>query len=149
LVVRSLARLNEAGVTLSVDDFGTGFCSFEYLRLMPLHILKIDKTFIRNAAKNRDDAVIVAALISLAHKLSLKVIAEGLENQEQVDLLERLNCDAMQGFLFAEPVSAHQFERLLLGTASKHYEEPSLVWATLRGISPVRWKRSLLSPGAV
>jgi EAL domain-containing protein (putative c-di-GMP-specific phosphodiesterase class I) len=145
-VVRSLTRLGESGVTLSIDDFGTGFCSFEYLRRMPLHILKIDETFVRNAATNADDAAMVAALISLAHRLRLKVIAEGLENQDQVELLKRLDCDAMQGFMFAKPMPANQFERLLVRTAAKPKDILSRVWPIPRSeISPRTWKAALSS----
>jgi len=112
-VRRSLNRLNELGVKLSIDDFGTGFSSFEYLRRLPLRVLKIDEAFVRNSCDDRDDAAVVIAIIDLAHRLRLKVIAEGIETESQLEFLQEIGCDAMQGFVLARPLPADQFRTLL------------------------------------
>lgn len=94
------------GIQFSIDDFGTGFSSLSYLKQIPAHELKIDKSFVFNMCNNENDAVIVRSIIELAHNLSLHVIAEGVEDKETLDLLQLLDCDAVQGFYIQRPVSA-------------------------------------------
>jgi diguanylate cyclase (GGDEF)-like protein len=113
-----LERLSRMGVIVSVDDFGTGYSSMSYLRRFPIDKLKIDRSFITNIMTSADDASIVQAIISLAHGLRLKVVAEGIENADQVSFLQKLGCDQYQGFFFSRPVDAAGFERLLRSGAA-------------------------------
>ena len=108
-----LERLSTMGVAVSVDDFGTGYSSMSYLRKFPIDKLKIDRTFINEIVTRSDDASIVRAIISLAHGLRLKVVAEGVETRAQLGFLQSLGCDQYQGFYFSVPLSAIAFEDLL------------------------------------
>jgi diguanylate cyclase (GGDEF)-like protein len=114
--IQVLRQLSDLGVRISVDDFGTGYSSLSYLRRLPLDKLKIDRSFIREVAASRDDAEIVRAIVSLAHSLHLKVIAEGVETAEQLAFLRGLGCDQYQGFHCSPPVPADEFE-LMMRTA--------------------------------
>ena len=110
---RKLQILRRAGVEISVDDFGTGYCSLSYLARLPVDVLKIDRSFVvrmRDAGYPRN---IVAMIVSLAHTLGLKVIAEGVEDEEQVKLLKDLGCDQIQGYLVSRPVPPQEIEALL------------------------------------
>jgi diguanylate cyclase (GGDEF)-like protein len=111
--VRILAKLSEMGVLVSVDDFGTGYSSMSYLRRFPIDKLKIDRGFINEVISRPDDASIVRAIVSLAHSLRLKVVAEGVESTEQLDFLKKLGCDQYQGYHFSPAVPAAQFETLI------------------------------------
>jgi diguanylate cyclase (GGDEF)-like protein len=111
--VEILERLSRMGVVVSVDDFGTGYSSMSYLRRFPIDKLKIDRSFISNLMTSADDASIVRAIISLAHGLRLKVVAEGVETGEQAAFLQKLGCDQFQGFHFGRPVTAAAFEALM------------------------------------
>ena len=111
--IEILKRLSGLGVRISVDDFGTGYSSLSYLRRLPLDKLKIDHSFIQEVTTSRDDAQIVRAIVSLAHSLHLKVIAEGVETEEQLDFLRRLGCDQYQGYFCSKPVPADAFARFL------------------------------------
>ena len=102
--IHILNDLKRLGVTLSIDDFGTGYSSLAYLKRFPLDILKIDRSFVADVSADPDDAAIVASIISLAHNLRLKVIAEGVETGEQLAYLRRQGCDQMQGYYFSRPV---------------------------------------------
>ncbi len=99
-------RLGELGTHLSIDDFGTGYSSLSYLRKLPAEELKIDRSFIMDLEHSADARAVVDAVIKLAHALGLKVVAEGVENQRQQQVLEGMQCDELQGFLFAKPMSA-------------------------------------------
>ena len=111
--VRILEQLSAMGVVVSVDDFGTGYSSMSYLRRFPIDKLKIDRIFINEIASSSEDASIVCAIISLAHSLKLKVVAEGVETPAQLDFLRTAGCDEYQGYLFSRPLPAAAFERLL------------------------------------
>ncbi len=111
--IEILRRLSGLGVRISVDDFGTGYSSLSYLRRLPLDKLKIDHSFIQEVTTSRDDAQIVRAIVSLAHSLHLKVIAEGVETEEQLDFLRRLGCDQYQGYYCSRPVPAEAFARFM------------------------------------
>src|SRR5215213_8892419 len=101
-----LSQLKSMGISISIDDFGTGFSSLASLKRLPIDALKIDQSFVREATSDPDDAALVMAIITLAHNLRLKVIAEGVETDEQLQLLQLLRCDEIQGYFFSKPVSA-------------------------------------------
>ncbi len=114
--VQVLTQIAALGVRISVDDFGTGYSSLSYLRRLPLHKLKIDRSFIRDIESSRDDAQIVRAIVSMAHSLKLEVTAEGVENDAQYDFIRSLGCEQYQGFLCSAPVPAEQFVDALHGS---------------------------------
>ncbi len=111
--VALLEELSELGVVVAIDDFGTGYSSMSYLQRFPIDKLKIDRSFISHVASNAGDASIVRAIISLAHGLRLKVIAEGVESEEQLGILKRMGCDQYQGFFRSAAVPAAEIERFV------------------------------------
>jgi diguanylate cyclase (GGDEF)-like protein len=111
--VERMRELKEMGVTLSIDDFGTGYSSLSALKSFPISTLKIDKSFVRDLASSTDDQAIALAVISLGHRLHLRVIAEGVETAEQRDFLLANDCDEMQGYLFSPPVPAERITEML------------------------------------
>ncbi len=111
--VRKLRELREMGMQLALDDFGTGYSSLAYLSRLPLDTLKIDRGFVHGMTEKADDTSIVSAIISLAQALRLKVVAEGVETEQQAQLLRLLRCDQAQGYLFSPPVPAEKIETLL------------------------------------
>lgn len=106
--IRKLLQLKEMGFKLSIDDFGTGYSSLSYLVQFPLNYLKIDRSFIQYITSLDDKQAVVDAIIQMAHRLHMKVIAEGVEQEEQVELLERLGCDMIQGYYYAKPMPLHE-----------------------------------------
>jgi diguanylate cyclase (GGDEF)-like protein len=110
---RSLLALKEFGFALAVDDFGTGYCSLNYLKRFPLDTLKIDRSFVADISDDPDDAAIVRAIIALGHSLDLKIVAEGVETLAQLQFLQAEECDAIQGFLMSAAVPAASFAELL------------------------------------
>ncbi|CAH1086749.1 EAL domain-containing protein [Candidatus Nitrotoga sp. 1052] len=108
-----LEEMKEMGLKLSVDDFGTGYSSLSYLKRFPIDKFKIDQSFVHDLTTDTDDAVIVSTIISMAHSLKLKVIAEGVETAEQLAFLKQQGCDEIQGYYFSQPISAEQFTKLL------------------------------------
>jgi EAL domain-containing protein (putative c-di-GMP-specific phosphodiesterase class I) len=111
--IRKLRAVRDMGVEIAVDDFGTGYSSLSYISRLPINTLKIDRAFIMNMTSKPDDLSIVSTIISLGHSLELKVVAEGVETEEQANLLRLLKCDEFQGYLFSRPVPAEQIEILL------------------------------------
>jgi diguanylate cyclase (GGDEF)-like protein/PAS domain S-box-containing protein len=111
--VATMKELQGLGVRLSIDDFGTGYSSLAVLKSFPVARLKIDKSFITHLATSENDRAVTAAVISLGQKLNLRVIAEGVETEEQIAFLRENNCDEMQGYHFSRPVAAAAIERLL------------------------------------
>lgn len=109
-----LDELTYLGMRVSIDDFGTGYSSLSYLHKFAVDRLKIDKSFVQDLPENKENAEIIKAIISLGHALQLDVIAEGCETTEQLDILRKLGCDAIQGFLLARPLSAEKAQELLI-----------------------------------
>jgi EAL domain-containing protein (putative c-di-GMP-specific phosphodiesterase class I) len=112
--ITALRRLRDAGVILSIDDFGTGYSSLGYLKQFPVDTLKIDRSFVKDLHSSNDDAAICSAIIAMARELRLKVVAEGVEVQEQLDFLRLHGCDQIQGFLISKPVPLNDLDRLLI-----------------------------------
>ncbi len=108
-----LTRLNALGVKISIDDFGTGYSSLAYLKRMPVHEIKIDKSFVVNMTEDESDAVIVRSIIELAHNLGLQVIAEGVESQDIWNMLKKLDCDKIQGYHICRPLPADELDSYL------------------------------------
>jgi EAL domain-containing protein (putative c-di-GMP-specific phosphodiesterase class I) len=111
--IATLQELKRIGVLISLDDFGTGYCSLNYLKRFPIDSIKIDRSFVTDIATSAEDAAIALTIISLAHSLNRTVIAEGVEDDIQLNLLRRHRCDEMQGYLFSGPLPAVDFARLL------------------------------------
>ncbi|MEY2890651.1 MAG: hypothetical protein RJA98_559 [Pseudomonadota bacterium] len=115
-VIPALHRLNEIGVEISIDDFGTGYSSLAYLTTLPISELKIDRSFVRDLGMTPQSSAVVTAIIALARSLGLRVIAEGVENLRQMEVLHRLGCGIMQGFLFSRPQAPEDIELWLQQT---------------------------------
>jgi diguanylate cyclase (GGDEF)-like protein len=111
--IRVLKRLKDVGVSLSVDDFGTGYSSLSYIKRLPVDNLKIDMSFVRDVTRDPDAASIITAITTLARSLNLKTIAEGVETEEQRNILHLLRCDMGQGYLFSPAVPAEEFDKML------------------------------------
>lgn len=111
--IATLNSLKGLGVTLSVDDFGTGYSSLSYLKLFPIDVLKVDRSFVSDATSNPDDAAIVRTIVNMAHSLGLSVIAEGAETVAQVAFLHYVGCNELQGYYFSKPLSQEAAEQLL------------------------------------
>lgn len=111
--VNTLLALKDMGIKISIDDFGTGYSSLMYLKRFPTSTLKIDRSFVHDIISNPDDIAIVKAIISLAHNLKMKVVAEGVETEEQFTCLKGLMCDEFQGYLFSRPVAAEEIPPFL------------------------------------
>jgi diguanylate cyclase (GGDEF)-like protein/PAS domain S-box-containing protein len=109
----TMRALHASGIRISIDDFGTGYSSLSHLKRFPIKTVKIDRSFIRDITSDPDDAAIVGAIIVMAHNMGLRVIAEGVETQQQLDFLHSLHCDEIQGFLFSPPVPHHEACALL------------------------------------
>ena len=108
-VSRQLLSFRDAGIQVAIDDFGTGYSSLAYLKKFDIDYLKIDQSFVRNLSSESSDLVLCEAIITMAHRLGMKVIAEGVETQQQCDLLMETGCDYAQGYLFSRPLSAEAF----------------------------------------
>jgi diguanylate cyclase (GGDEF)-like protein/PAS domain S-box-containing protein len=111
--LRMMQRLRERGIHLALDDFGTGYSSLAYLKRFPINTLKIDKAFIDDIATSAEDRHMAQAIITIAHNLGLKVVAEGVEHENQLSILRRYKCEMLQGYLYSKPLNAVRFERLL------------------------------------
>jgi EAL domain-containing protein (putative c-di-GMP-specific phosphodiesterase class I) len=110
----TLRSLKAIGVSIAIDDFGTGYSSLSYLKRFPIDSLKIDRSFVTELPGNQDDASIAQAVITMGHALRLKIVAEGVETQAQLDFLAANFCDEMQGYFFARPLPADACTQLML-----------------------------------
>ena len=108
--IDKLAHLRSLGIHISIDDFGTGYSSLSYLQKLPIDIIKIDRSFVQDIETNANNLAITKVIIELSHKFDLRCVAEGIEKKAQADLLKSYGCDIAQGFYFAKPVSAKEFE---------------------------------------
>ncbi len=114
--IEQLQRLMQLGVTIAVDDFGTGYSSLNYLKRFPIHVLKIDRSFVKDIGKDSDDSAIVGAVIALAHNLKLEVVAEGVETVEQLNFLRERGCQKAQGFLLSYPLLVEEVPAIFGGS---------------------------------
>jgi EAL domain-containing protein (putative c-di-GMP-specific phosphodiesterase class I) len=104
-----LQEIKDIGVTISVDDFGTGYSALAYLKRFPIDELKVDRSFVTEIPANGEDSAIVRAVIAMSHSMDLRVVAEGVETEEQLRYLRRLHCDAIQGHFFSAPLPKQEF----------------------------------------
>ena len=111
--MRKLKLLNEMGISLALDDFGTGYSSLSYLKKLPIDLVKIDRSFIMDIPSDPDDVELTRAIISMSHSLMLKVIAEGIETEEQNTFLKNSDCDYGQGYLYSIPTTPEEIARML------------------------------------
>ena len=114
----TLRRLGELGLRIAIDDFGTGYSSLAYLRHLPVHKLKVDRSFLRSIHSDAADEAIVRAIAALGKTLGMAVAAEGIENEAQLSRLLALGCEEWQGHYFSAPLDAPAFERILQSPAS-------------------------------
>ncbi|SOC57884.1 PAS domain S-box-containing protein/diguanylate cyclase (GGDEF) domain-containing protein [Chromohalobacter canadensis] len=119
-ILEGLRRLHDLGFRIAIDDFGTGYSSLSYLKHFPVTALKIDRTFVRDAPEQPKDRAIMEAAIFIGHRLGLEVVAEGVENREQLALIREMRCDLVQGFYFFRPMPALEMERVLGGLVTGH-----------------------------
>jgi EAL domain-containing protein (putative c-di-GMP-specific phosphodiesterase class I) len=111
--IHALRQIRNIGIGVALDDFGTGYSSLSYIARLPANTLKIDQSFIADVATSPEKLAIVSAVISLGHALDMKIVAEGVETEEQSNLLRLIKCDEMQGYLFSKPVPLKQIEVML------------------------------------
>lgn len=111
--IGQISALKEIGVVISIDDFGTGYSSLSFLKRFKIDVLKIDQTFVRDMLDDSSDAAIIEAIINMAGALNLRLIAEGVEQQEQAQALYTLGCNVMQGYLFSRPLPVNEFSQFL------------------------------------
>ena len=117
--IEKLKQVRSLAIELAIDDFGTGYSSLAYLAKLPVQTLKIDRSFIKSMQDDADAMTLVSTMISLAHSLRLKVVAEGVETEDQARILRLLRCDEMQGYLFSKPLPLTDFAALLQGPQSE------------------------------
>jgi EAL domain-containing protein (putative c-di-GMP-specific phosphodiesterase class I) len=127
--VATLESLRKLGVQLSIDDFGTGYSSLNFLKNFPVDRINIDRSFVADVNQSNDAAALVEAIISMGHSLNLKVLAEGVENGDQLQFLTELGCDEVQGFYLAQPMTSVDLTRKMA-----HGNGDPLDWGALAGI---------------
>ncbi len=115
---KRMTPLADMGVRFAIDDFGTGYSSLQHLQRLPVSALKVDRSFVQQICSSNRSYLIVKAIIALGHSLQMQVIAEGVENEEQVQILRELDCDSMQGFLFSRPSDPTGIDALFSSSAA-------------------------------
>jgi EAL domain-containing protein (putative c-di-GMP-specific phosphodiesterase class I) len=120
--IETLVRLKNLGLHLAIDDFGTGHSSLSYLRRFPIDLVKIDRSFISDIPESPDDIAIVSAVIAMAHNLNIRVLAEGVQNVEQMEFLRAHRCDELQGYLLGHPLPAGDFRTFAENLATSDCE---------------------------
>jgi EAL domain-containing protein (putative c-di-GMP-specific phosphodiesterase class I) len=118
--IQTMEELALTGISFSLDDFGTGYSSISYLKRLPVSTLKIDQSFIRDISADRSDKVLVESMTNMGRLLGLKVVAEGVEEAEQLDLIREFGCDEYQGYYFSRPIPADEFCKLLSENSAKN-----------------------------
>jgi EAL domain-containing protein (putative c-di-GMP-specific phosphodiesterase class I) len=113
-VFEKMEELRDFGIRISIDDFGTGYSSLQYLKSLPADTLKLDKTFIDSAENDSSTKIIIETMIGMSKKLGFETVAEGVETKEQLEILENMGCDIIQGYYLGKPVSDEEIENLLL-----------------------------------
>jgi len=111
-----MQKFKDANIQISLDDFGTGYASLSYLKRFDIEFLKIDKSYVQSMEQDKDVLILCESIIQMAHKLDIQVIAEGIETQQQLDILKSLDCDYGQGYLFSRPLPVDEFELLISGS---------------------------------
>jgi EAL domain-containing protein (putative c-di-GMP-specific phosphodiesterase class I) len=111
--IEKLLQIKQLGVSISLDDFGTGYSSMSYLKLLPIDYLKIDRAFTSGIFKDQSDFAIIDSIISMSHSLGMRVVAEGVEDEDQLKALSNLSCDEIQGYYYARPMPGPQFKDFL------------------------------------
>jgi EAL domain-containing protein (putative c-di-GMP-specific phosphodiesterase class I) len=111
--ISTLEELKDIGIHISIDDFGTGYSCLSSLKMLPIHKVKIDRAFVQDMPGNENDIAIIEAVVAMAHKLKMSVIAEGVETLEQEHLLRKCDCDEVQGCFYARPMPSDDFTKLL------------------------------------
>jgi len=118
-----MQEIKSTGVSIAIDDFGTGYSSLSYIKRFPIDVLKVDRSFVTDIPDDKNDMAITAAVIAMAHKLSLNVVAEGVETEEQLKYLRLNNCDEGQGYLFSRPLSLGQLHQYLIVSTEKNEQQ--------------------------
>ena len=118
-IIEKMHQLKEMGITISLDDFGTGYSSLQYLKDLPIDTVKIDRAFISNVQHNKEDQLLASTIIQLSKNMQCKIVAEGVENIEQLAFLEQNNCSTYQGFYFSEPITFDSLKKLLIKQTDK------------------------------
>ena len=118
---RELMALKAMGVTIAIDDFGSGFSSLNYIKRLPVDVLKIDREFVKDIETDPNDRAIITGIVALAQSLNLVTVAEGVETEPQRQLLKELDCDIFQGYLLSKPVPVADFERTFLAHPEKEF----------------------------
>jgi EAL domain-containing protein (putative c-di-GMP-specific phosphodiesterase class I) len=138
LIISMLSKIKSMGVRLAIDDFGTGYSSLAKIQRFPVDTLKIDRSFIRNIPEDAEDKAVTEAIIAMGKSLSLTVVAEGVETEDQMNFLKEHACDEMQGYYFSKPIGPEQFADLV----RKHVPSPPK-WKTVKPIVMKSANRSL------
>lgn len=109
-IINILEQFKNMGIKISLDDFGTGYSSLSYVNKLPIDKIKIDKSLIMNLEKNYKNLMIIKSIITMSHSLNIKIVAEGIETEKQLEILKELECDFIQGYLIGKPMDAVNFE---------------------------------------
>ena len=119
-LIQTIAELKALGITISIDDFGTGYASLNYLKKFPVDVLKIDRAFVQDIISGKSGVAMISAIISLAHAMELKVVAEGVEQEAELNVLRKHGCEFVQGYYFSKPLSVSEFKKDILDKGDLH-----------------------------